>query len=95
MASEVELLEVFRLGEAAGEADIVREVGDRLAAELDAGVAVPGGAGAHVPVIAGAVQPEHAAVGWSGAGRDGEPDGRARLLPAGAAHLPGGRGPGR
>ena len=32
MTSEVELWEVFRLGEAAGEADIVREVGDRLAA---------------------------------------------------------------
>ena len=31
VASEVELLEVFRLGEAAGEADIVREVGDQLA----------------------------------------------------------------
>src|SRR4029453_16504143 len=33
MASEVEVAEVFRLGEAAGEADIVREVGDRLAAQ--------------------------------------------------------------
>ena len=33
VASEVELLEVFRLGEAAGERDIVREVGDRLAGQ--------------------------------------------------------------
>ena len=33
VASEVELFEVFRLGEAAGESDIVREVGDRLAAQ--------------------------------------------------------------
>ena len=57
----------FGSGEAAGEADIVREVGDRLAGSMDAGVSVPGGAGAHVPVIAGAVQPEHAVVGWSGA----------------------------
>jgi hypothetical protein len=32
VASEVELLEVFRLGEAAGERDIVSEVGDQLAA---------------------------------------------------------------
>jgi hypothetical protein len=31
MASDVELLEVLRLGEAAGEGEIVREVGDRLA----------------------------------------------------------------
>jgi tetratricopeptide (TPR) repeat protein len=31
MVSEVELLEVFRLGEAASDAEIVREVGDRLA----------------------------------------------------------------
>jgi hypothetical protein len=33
VASEAELGEVFRLGEAAGEEDIVREVGDRLAAQ--------------------------------------------------------------
>ena len=33
MASELELSEVFRLGEAAGEEDIVREVGDQLAAQ--------------------------------------------------------------
>jgi tetratricopeptide (TPR) repeat protein len=32
VASDVELSEVFRLGEAAGKADIVREVGDQLAA---------------------------------------------------------------
>src|SRR5215468_1100895 len=32
MVSEVELLEVFRLGEAAGVEEVVREVGDRLAA---------------------------------------------------------------
>jgi hypothetical protein len=32
MASEVELLEVFRLGAAAGVAEVAREVGDRLAA---------------------------------------------------------------
>jgi hypothetical protein len=32
VASEVELGEVFRLGEAAGEIDIVREAGDELAA---------------------------------------------------------------
>src|SRR5215468_12536748 len=31
MVSEVELLEVFRLGEAAGVEEVVREVGDRLA----------------------------------------------------------------
>ena len=31
MPSEVELFEVFRLGEAAGEVEIVREVGDQLA----------------------------------------------------------------
>ena len=33
MDSELELSEVFRLGEAAGEEDIVREVGDQLAAQ--------------------------------------------------------------
>ena len=33
VASEVELLEVFRLGEAAGESEIVRRVGDRLAGQ--------------------------------------------------------------
>jgi tetratricopeptide (TPR) repeat protein len=33
VASEAELGEVFRLGEAAGQADIVREVGDQLAAQ--------------------------------------------------------------
>src|SRR5215468_1590938 len=32
MVSEVELWEVFRLGEAAGVEEVVREVGDRLAA---------------------------------------------------------------
>src|SRR5215475_6137293 len=32
MPSDVELLEVFRLGEAAGVEEVVREVGDRLAA---------------------------------------------------------------
>jgi hypothetical protein len=31
--SELELSEVFRLGEAAGEEDIVREVGDQLSAQ--------------------------------------------------------------
>jgi hypothetical protein len=31
VATEAELLEVFRLGEVAGEGDIVSEVGDRLA----------------------------------------------------------------
>jgi tetratricopeptide (TPR) repeat protein len=33
VTSEIELGEVFRLGEAASEGDIVREVGDRLAAQ--------------------------------------------------------------
>jgi len=33
MDSELELSEVFRLGEAAGEQDIVRDVGDQLAAQ--------------------------------------------------------------
>ena len=65
MDSELELSEVFRLGEAAGEEDIVREVGDQLAAQ---GVAVPEGASAHIAVVAGAVQPWHGVAGWSGAG---------------------------
>ncbi len=67
MDSELELSEVFRL-EAAGEEDIVREVGDQLAARWLRVSRFREGASAHIAVVAGAVQPWHGVAGWSGAG---------------------------